>query len=575
MAIWSSLLVASLLAVAIDDPSPAPPLPETPSPTAPGAGTDVDPAPAPVAETPESVVPDGSTPVHGPFCDCGKPSCVGVRHIQWSRDFFSVGRPGQYIGPETGWTIMVPPFPPPAPASGQPAPAPRPWKGLFFENDFRYLEKPGNTVHNPFDFLKRNHFPSENIVTDFGGEFRWQARFEDNRRLTGEDNEFNLFRERLYLNTWIYDRVRFYGEVYWAGGSKQTVKPVFSDLDHGDVNNLFGELRLLERPDDKGWWSFRYGWHEELLFGNQRLVAPLDWANVRRTFDLIPHLLYRGNDWTIDAFWSRPNIIYPRELNQPEYHQQFFGTYVTYKGRPDRYLDIYYLGFLADSQNKREYNGEVGEYAVHTLGGRWQGREGNWLWETELAYQFGNHTNKEPSREVPRNAGMATGGIGRKFAGAFFKPELWFYFDYASGNDQLNSNSYSTFNQLFPLGHKYFGYMDIVGRQNILDPNVNLRFNMGNRANLSLWFHDFHLASARDALYNGGGTPIRFDPSGRAGRFVGNELDIVLNLYVNPNTDWQFGYCQFWAGRFVEETAKTPDQARDANFFYTQFTFRF
>jgi Alginate export len=170
---------------------------------------------------------------------------------------------------------------------------------------------------------------------------------------------------------------------------------------------------------------------------------------------------------------------------------------------------------------------------------------------------------------------MVTGGVGRRFAEWALTPELWFYFDYASGNSHPGSNSYSTFNQLFPLGHKYFGYMDIVGRQNILDPNVNLKFTLSKRANLSFWFHDFHLASARDALYNGAGTPIRSDPTGRAGRYVGNELDIVLNIFVNPNTDWQIGFCEFWAGPFVRETAKDPAQTQNANFFYTQFTFRF
>ena len=282
----------------------------------------------------------------------------------------------------------------------------------------------------------------------------------------------------------MYDRFRFYGEVYWANGSKQTVPPVFFDLDYGDVNNLFGELRLLEQYDDKGWWSFRYGWHEELLFGNQRLVSPLDWANVRRTFDLMPHLVYRGNDWSFDAFWSRPNIILVNQLNQPNYDQQFFGTYLTFKGRPDRYYDLYYLGLLADKQNKTALNGETGQYAVQTLGTRWQGQEDNWLWELEMAYQFGQHDNVKQKREVLRNAGMVTGGVGRRFAEWTLTPELWFYFDYASGNNHPGSNSYSTFNQLFPLGHKYFGYMDIVGRQNILDPNVNLKFTLSKRGKL-------------------------------------------------------------------------------------------
>jgi hypothetical protein len=512
---------------------------------------------------------------------CGRADCSNApgepRHSLAEFFTLEVGEKGQYVPPPPGWTVIVPPLPPlpPQPGNNAPPKAPAPWKPLWFENDWRYLDKPDNTVHNPGDLIKRLRFPGDRIVTDVNFEFRWQARGEDNRRLTGEQNNFNLFRERIGINTWYADRVRMYWEVYFADASEQTVPPVFFDNDHGDVNNAFGEYRILRNEGDDGWWSARYGWREELLFGNQRMVSPLDWANVRRTFDLIPHLLYRGKSWSFDAFWSRPNIIYARSLNQPNYNQQFFGTYLTYKGAPNRLYDFYYLGLLANDQNDRPLNGENGAYGVHTLGFRYQGEENNWLWEGEAAYQFGWKDDLRRNSPLARNAGAVAAGFGRRFADLPFKPELWFYYDYASGNDGPNAPTYSTFNQLFPLGHKYFGYMDIVGRQNILDPNVNLKFFLSKRANLLFWYHNFHLASARDALYNGAGAPIRRDPTGAAGTYVGNELDIVLNIIVNPNSDWQIGLSHFFAGPFVQETAKTPAQAQDGNFFYTQYTFRF
>ncbi|MGE3818267.1 MAG: alginate export family protein, partial [Isosphaeraceae bacterium] len=138
-----------------------------------------------------------------------------------------------------------------------------------------------------------------------------------------------------------------------------------------------------------------------------------------------------------------------------------------------------------------------------------------------------------------------------------------------------NAGDYATFNQLFPLGHKYLGIADLVGRQNVLAPNVNLKLYFGKRANLLLWYNNFHLASARDALYNAGGVPYRRDLTGRAGRYVGDELDVMLNFLVNPNVDWQIGLSHFWAGSFIQRTAKNPESAEDGNFFYTQFTFRF
>lgn len=514
-------------------------------------------------------------PVHAPCAGCDRSSCEGTCLISAKRGLFKLGQPDQYAPPPSGWTVSVPPLPSPPPKPGDAPKPPSPWKPLYFDNDFRYLDKPDNKVQNTFDFLKRIRPFGDDVVFDFGGEFRWQAKGEDSRRLLGEQNNYNLFRERLYLDTWILDRFRVYWEVYWADASEQTVQPIFADNDHGDVNNAFGEFRAWKTEADDGWWSLRYGWHEELLFGNQRLVSPLDWANARRTFDLVPHLLYKGKAWSYDLFWSRPNIVLARELNQPNYGMQFFGSYLTYKGRPNRLYDFYYLGLLSNANNTQSVNGETGVFGVHTLGMRLQGEQENWLWEGEAAYQFGQHTDTDRARSIARNAGMVTAGVGRRFAGLLFKPELWFYYDYASGNRGPDAGDYATFNQLFPLGHKYLGMADLVGRQNILVPNVNLKLFFGKRANLLLWYNNFQLASSRDALYNAAGAPYRHDPTGRAGRYVGDELDVVLNILVNPNVDWQIGLSHLWAGPFVQRTAKTPGAAEDGNFFYTQFTFRF
>lgn len=479
--------------------------------------------------------------------------------------FFALEQPYQYLPPPQAFVVAVPPLPPRPDA---PAGRPNPWRLPFYESNFRYLDQPNNSSIDPFDFIKRIPVPTvEEIVSDFGGEFRWQGRVEDNRRLTGEQNNFNLFREKLFLDTWYWGRFRTFFEVFWADTSEQTVPPVFFDTNHGDFLNAFGELKLLDRDDRT--LSARFGGRQQLLFGDQRLVAPLDWANSPRTFDTVANALWRGLNWHLDAFWCRPNIILPRQLDEPNSQQQFFGLYAVYQGFRNQVYDLYYLGFDQEKGPGITFNGEAGDLAIQTFGTRWQGQSKNLLWEGEAAYQFGHHRN------LPRSAGMVTSGIGHRFARWPLVPELWFYFDYASGNRRPDGGSFGTFNQLFPFGHKFFGYMDIVGRQNIIAPNVLTRFSLGQRASLLLWYYNFHLASARDALYNAAGTPIRFDPTGRAGRYVGDELDIVLSFVMNPHSDWQIGVSHFWAGPFVQRTANTPAQAEGGLFFYTQFLFRF
>ena len=44
-------------------------------------------------------------------------------------------------------------------------------------------------------------------------------------------------------------------------------------------------------------------------------------------------------------------------------------------------------------------------------------------------------------------------------------------FDWASGDKRTGGNV-QTFNHLFPLGHKYLGFQDTIGRRNIYDVSV-------------------------------------------------------------------------------------------------------
>ncbi len=492
------------------------------------------------------------------------PSAGLDRLFDPKRGFFALGQPHQFVPPPSGWSIVVPPIPPRpgTAAAAKPAP-PRPFRPLFFDNDFRYLEKPNNPYVDPFDVLKRRSLtPTGSVKLDFGGEFRWQSKREDNRRLNGVENNYNLFRERLYFDTWYEDLFRVYFETIWADSSLQTLPPIALDLNHGDLLNAFGEIKL---PLGEGRsLSGRFG-REELFFGNQRLVSALDWVNTRVKFDNVAHLLYRGPDWNVDGFWSRPLPPAPRMFDSPNQSVQFFGTYAVYKGFEGQTVDLYYLGLLETDPIVRGRGGVLGEAAAHTLGTRLQGGRGDWLYESEFAYQFGGQSN------LDRSAGIATMGVGRRFSKAWAKPELWFYYDYASGDGDPVNGTFGTFNQLFPLGHKYFGYADLSARQNIRDPNVILTFAPSKRVNFLVWYHHFNLVSPRDALYNVAGAVSRRDPTGRAGTDVGDEIDLLMNVILNPHTDLQFNYSHFFPGSFIANTGVD----KDSRFFYAQFLFRF
>ena len=206
---------------------------------------------------------------------------------------------------------------------------------------------------------------------------------------------------------------------------------------------------------------------------------------------------------------------------------------------------------------------------------------GAWLWEFEGGYQFGDHANDNVE------AGMFTLGLGRKFECVCWKPVLWFYYDWASGDHNPADNTHGTFNQYFPLAHKYLGWMDIVGRQNIEDVNLLLTLSPREKIKLLVWYHIFHLQSGTDALYNAAGVPIYQDPTGNSGTDIGQELDIAVNWQFKPRASFLFGYGHFWAGDFFDspviQTAAVPAggiasngaDGNGAGFFFGQFSLRF
>jgi hypothetical protein len=200
---------------------------------------------------------------------------------------------------------------------------------------------------------------------------------------------------------------------------------------------------------------------------------------------------------------------------------------------------------------------------VHTLGFRWAGKaESGFLWDSENMLQLGSQS------QGAIVAGNLTNGVGYHFKNLPLYPTAWAYFDYATGSNTVGGPN--TYNQLFPLAHYYMGQIDYVGRANIEDLNFHLYLYPVPWITLNMQYHIFHLAHARDALYNTSAAVSRSDPTGKAGRDVGSELDVSASVRVGPHTDVLAVYSHFFAGRFLNATG--PSGGADT--VYLVFNFR-
>ena len=199
------------------------------------------------------------------------------------------------------------------------------------------------------------------------------------------------------------------------------------------------------------------------------------------------------------------------------------------------------------------------------MGARFWGRTGPWDYNGEFAGQWGRWAGDTIQ------AWMVTAESGYSFTELPWTPRIGVGFDYASGDKDPTDGAHQTFNQLFPLGHAFLGWLDAVARQNIYDARVHLTAKPHKSLTAHAVLHNFWLAEDRDALYNAGGVPTRRSPTGDAGDQVGHELDLLLVWTIDVHQSTLFGYSHMWDSHFIKRTGASDDP----DLFYVQYAFKF
>jgi hypothetical protein len=317
------------------------------------------------------------------------------------------------------------------------------------------------------------------------------------------------------------------------------------------------------------------GGRQELNYGAQRLIGPLDWANFHRTYDGGKAIFQFSKTHSLDLFWVHPVVVENEEPNPTNGHVNFAGIYDTlglphvFGEKSNSKLELYGL-FLIRTDAAYPTEG-VDDEDRYTVGARFSSTPKPFDLDVEADYQFG----KFGSGDISAWAVAAEGGY--TFEAVPTSPRVFVGFDAASGDDTPGDGDLQTFNQLFPTGHPFFGYIDVVGRQNIIDVHPGAEITplhdkpWAKKVTLRGEYHTFWRQSGDDALYNDAGLVQRADTPAVDDRFVGNALDLLLNWQIDRHAATYFGYSHFFAGDFLEATG--PSQ--DIDFFYAAVTYTF
>src|SRR5262249_16987076 len=157
---------------------------------------------------------------------------------------------------------------------------------------------------------------------------------------------------------------------------------------------------------------------------------------------------------------------------------------------------------LALRNRNATFNAVSGTENRYTLGSRLFGslRETPLDYDVEAAVQLGSVRSESAS------AYMFSSELGAALGGPALRLKVGC--EYASG-DHTPGGTVHTFNQLFNDNHAWFGYVDAVGRQNVISPYAGVSGEPVEQA--TFWFtgHYFARASTSDAFYGPGGVVVR------------------------------------------------------------------
>jgi len=378
---------------------------------------------------------------------------------------------------------------------------------------------------------------------DIGGQLRARAEAYENGGFR-PDNSDQYVLTRVLLNARVSpsSHTLLFVEGMDARGPWKNKSPEGAPFrDHADLRQLY-----LQAGTDKDALMLRGG-RLELGFGDGRLVGSLPWANTARTFDGARGSV-SGSGYRVDAFASSVVKVEQDKFDRNIPGNNFYGVYgsVT-RLAPTTALEPFV--FWRRQSGLSSEAGVPGVMNVGTYGLRAFGKFASRLdYDTQMAVQSGSLGDES----VAAWAGHWL--LGYTLPGIRLAPRLFGEYNQASGDENPTDNKKGTFDQLYPTGHDKYGLTDLVGWQNMKHVRGGFDLAIAKGWSATARYSRYWLADAHDALYNGGGAVIARSPTGVAGTYVGQEIDLIAAGKFRPSLGFSAGLGHFVTGTFLKNT---------------------
>ena len=294
-----------------------------------------------------------------------------------------------------------------------------------------------------------------------------------------------------------------------------------------------------------------------LLYGDQRVIGPLDWSNISRTFDAVKLRWTVQDGLWVDAFASSVVVPDRSGFDQSDRDSVFSGIYAHLPNTGPQDMEIYLL----------HLNDEGHDDHFLTFGTHWKSVPevlGNWDYEAEFAYQNGTAAGKDLSAF----ATYAEAGYTIPVSG---KPRIGVEYSFGSGDKNAADNDQGAFQNLFPTNHLHYGLMDLFSWSNLHDVALHLSAKPTKQITAGVDFHGFWLAETGDTWRRANAKTAVRPVSGSANSFAGTEVDVLVSWNPCASFSLTAGYSHFFAGNYLSSTG----QDDDADFVYLMTGIKF
>jgi hypothetical protein len=303
-------------------------------------------------------------------------------------------------------------------------------------------------------------------------------------------------------------------------------------------------------------FSLKVG-RQVLLYGDQRLIGPLEWSNLSRTFDAVK-LRWSGADglW-VDAFVSSVVVPDRNGMDQSDRDSLFSGLYAHLPKTGPQDTEIYLLHLNDDDRDDHFLT--LGTHAKSHPGAL-----GPWDYEMELAYQNGT----AGGQDLSAFASYVEAGYTLD---ATWKPRIGLEYSFGSGDGNGSDDKQGAFQNLFPTNHPHYGLMDLFSWSNLHDAVLHLSAKPMPTITCAVDVHAFWLADTGDAWRRANARTAVRPVSGSADSFAGSEVDAMISWKPLPSFSVTAGYSHFFAGNYLSSTGQNDD----ADFVYVMTGIQF